>query len=352
MNPKKTTYKNRLSNFFIQSLLPNLKTNQFLLINRRVLLAIVFMTCMASLSVFAQCPSSLTAPDVTTCVGESPNLSVTEYIGMCNPSTGQWEVSTDGGNNWQNCTEGAVYSNVAGLPMTIIHAGLSLNGSKYRYNWTYDGYTITSSVSTLTVNEIPLITAQPVDISVCEGIQTSTSIGFTGTPGLIQWQFLDEGTWTDITAVHILYEDYNNDTLTIPSPASGMNGTQLRCKLIYCGNEIISDTITVNVSEAPDNPGPITGEASVCQGDSKIYSISPVSGANGYEWTVPAGVTPSGGTTNEVSLYFSENAAHSSSISVKATANSGCKSPNSSSFELTVESSPKLSISVSMENPS
>src|SRR2546430_4792675 len=45
------------------------------------------------------------------------------------------------------------------------------------------------------------------------------------------------------------------------------------------------------------NPGPITGNASICSGTSNTYSIDPVPGAISYTWTIPAGWTGSSTTT-------------------------------------------------------
>ncbi len=48
--------------------------------------------------------------------------------------------------------------------------------------------------------------------------------------------------------------------------------------------------ITPNAG-APAQPTSITGLASICAGSSQTYSISPVTGATSYTWTVPSGTT-------------------------------------------------------------
>jgi hypothetical protein len=40
---------------------------------------------------------------------------------------------------------------------------------------------------------------------------------------------------------------------------------------------------------APNQPGPISGNINACQGNTAIYSVSPVPGATSYTWTLPAG---------------------------------------------------------------
>lgn len=43
----------------------------------------------------------------------------------------------------------------------------------------------------------------------------------------------------------------------------------------------------VSVSEIPSQPGPIAGSDAVCAGSNQNYFISPVAGANSYEWSLP-----------------------------------------------------------------
>ncbi len=64
-------------------------------------------------------------------------------------------------------------------------------------------------------------------------------------------------------------------------------------------------------------PGPVTGPAALCQGTPQVsYSISPVTNATGYEWTVPQGCSIiAGQNTNAILVEFS-TAAQSGNITV------------------------------------
>ncbi|MCX6306914.1 MAG: T9SS type A sorting domain-containing protein [Bacteroidetes bacterium] len=59
-----------------------------------------------------------------------------------------------------------------------------------------------------------------------------------------------------------------------------------------------------------DAPGPVSGDAAVCQGQSGVvYSVAPLLHAIGYNWSVPAGATiTTGSTTNSVTVDFTGNA--------------------------------------------
>lgn len=78
----------------------------------------------------------------------------------------------------------------------------------------------------------------------------------------------------------------------------------------YCGagfsytNSVInclSDFWQFNSCEAPPTPGTISGPNSICQPSIQTYSISPVSGASSYNWTLPNGWSGTS-TTNSITV--------------------------------------------------
>ncbi len=100
-----------------------------------------------------------------------------------------------------------------------------------------------------------------------------------------------------------------------------------------CGSSS-NQNLVINVNPVLTQPGAISGNTTVCQGSSQTYSISAVSGATNYTWTLPSGWTGSS-TTNSISITAS---ASSGTISVKA--NNACGS--SSLQNLTITVSPSL----------
>lgn len=101
---------------------------------------------------------------------------------------------------------------------------------------------------------------------------------------------------------------------------------------------------TVIATTLPSTPGPISGPATeVCAGSVKNYSISPVTGATGYTWTVPTGaVVSSGQGTSSVNVTFP---AGFTTGSVAVRANNSCGSSNTVS--LSVRSVPLTQPSIS-----
>jgi hypothetical protein len=67
-----------------------------------------------------------------------------------------------------------------------------------------------------------------------------------------------------------------------------------------------SAPFAVTVSNTPDAAGNITGNQIVCEGDQGVvYSVTPITGANTYTWTVPTGVViTSGANTNSITVNF------------------------------------------------
>ncbi len=55
-------------------------------------------------------------------------------------------------------------------------------------------------------------------------------------------------------------------------------------------------SLTVYVSQLVNQPGLIAGATTTCQGVEQLYSISPVSGATSYTWTLPSGWSGSSST--------------------------------------------------------
>jgi hypothetical protein len=77
-----------------------------------------------------------------------------------------------------------------------------------------------------------------------------------------------------------------------------------------CGNGPVSASFHVTVTYLPVAAGPITGVDSVCAGEKDIpFSVSPVTNATGYIWTLPAGATlVSGANTPSITVNFSMEA--------------------------------------------
>lgn len=97
------------------------------------------------------------------------------------------------------------------------------------------------------------------------------------------------------------------------------------------GNNISSQNVTI--ATVPSAAGTITGNATVCGGTTNTYSITAVSGATGYTWTVPSGATIASG---QGTLSISVNFTGASSGNVGVTPTNSCGSGTAASKAITV----------------
>jgi hypothetical protein len=81
-------------------------------------------------------------------------------------------------------------------------------------------------------------------------------------------------------------------------------------------------------------PGAISGADTICSGTNNTYSITPVSGATSYTWTLPGGWTGTS-TTNSINT-----TASSTSGNMSVTANNSCGSSAAQILAITVNSIP------------
>jgi hypothetical protein len=88
----------------------------------------------------------------------------------------------------------------------------------------------------------------------------------------------------------------------------------------------------INGCSTPAQPGSITGNANPTDGSSQTYSISEVSGATSYTWTLPSGWTGSS-TTSSINTTVG-----SSGGTISVTANNGCGSGTARTLSVSVQS--------------
>jgi hypothetical protein len=192
----------------------------------------------------------------------------------------------------------------------------------------------TSSASTLGVTITTTVTPS-VSIAITSGTNptcSGSSVTFTATPAnggttpIYQWKRNGGNVGTNSST-------FTSSTLT--------NGDIITCELTSndpCASPLTatSNSISMTVSSTPAQPGTITGNTTVCSGSTNTYSITSVSGATGYTWTVPSGATiNSGQGTTSISVTFG-----TSSGNVSVTADNSCGSSTARTSSITVNTAP------------
>ena len=176
-----------------------------------------------------------------------------------------------------------------------------------------------SSVRTLAVTVLT-VPAQPGAITgnttVCQGSSQTYSV--SAVAGATSYTWVLPSGWTGTST-----------TTSIVATAGATGGSVRVTANNICGSSSAT-TLVVTVSPVPAQPGTITGNTSVCVNSSQSYSVTAVSGATSYTWTLPSGWAGSS-TTTSISTTVG---AGSGNITV--TANNTCGSSTVRTLAVTV----------------
>src|SRR5205085_11089296 len=73
------------------------------------------------------------------------------------------------------------------------------SGNQYRAVFTNASGTLNSSAATLTVNTLPVVTTNPITITVCDATTATFSAAASGSPApAVQWQVSTGGPFADL----------------------------------------------------------------------------------------------------------------------------------------------------------
>ncbi|MBU6341900.1 MAG: DUF642 domain-containing protein, partial [Bacteroidetes bacterium] len=148
------------------------------------------------------------------------------------------------------------------------------------------------------------------------------------------------GAWLDVTwtSTNNASAGWEQKCLSFTAQASS---AELR--LIGSSNVAVAGMLLDNITmweipnQPPPPPGAISGASPVCAGASETYSVSPVAGANAYNWTItPSSAgTISGGSNNTITINWAANATGTASVCV-GTANACSANPNLSCLNVSL----------------
>jgi hypothetical protein len=127
----------------------------------------------------------------------------------------------------------------------------------------------------------------------------------------------------------------NGQSITVGSNTYTTSGTYIDTLIAFNGcDSIVTTNLTVNTS--PATPVTISGDSNLCSGTTHTYSISSVSSATDYTWSVPSGaIINSGQGTTSINVTFGTN-----SGDVSVTADNACGSSSAQALSITIDSIP------------
>lgn len=178
------------------------------------------------------------------------------------------------------------------------------------------------------INASGILTSNPASIgaisgptAICTGSSNTYSVpNVTG----ITYNWAKPTGWTGASTTNSLTTTSNS---TIGNVTLGVSVTNT------CGTTNSNLTITVS-SATPATPGTISGTNLLCSGTTNSYSVSAVTGATSYTWTLPNGWTGTS-TTNSISAVAGSNSGN-----ITVTANNGCGSSVAQTKAITVNNIP------------
>jgi hypothetical protein len=210
---------------------------------------------------------------------------------------------------------------------TSITANLGSNASSGTISVTANNSCGSSTPATLNVR-ISLSGSQPGEItgptSVCQGSSYTWSI--SPVPGATSYAWFLPG-WSGTSS-----------STSITAIAGERSGTIYVQAIAECGGHYSELEVSVNTAP-PSQPGTITGSTQVCQGSSQTYSISPVSGATSYTWTLPSGWS---GSSTSTSITATAGGETDKVVYISVAANNSCGSSAPRTNGIIVERPPEM----------
>jgi len=138
---------------------------------------------------------------------------------------------------------------------------------------------------------------------VSAGVITGTSSVCKGTTQIYTVQTIAGATsyiWTLPTGVT---GSSSTNSISVIFGTNAVSGN-IKVKGHNSGGDGAESTFALTVNDVPSSSGSITGNISVCKSALETYSVSAISGATSYVWTLPTGATGIS-TTNSISVNYS-----------------------------------------------
>ncbi len=248
------------------------------------------------------------------CAGSTNTYSVTAVSGA---SSYTWTLP----NGWTGTSAAASISAAASTTSGNITV-------------TADNTCGSSAVKTLAVivNSIPAVPGTITgSATICQGSSNTYSI--TAVSGAAFYTWTLPGGWTGTSS-----------TNSITSTAGNTSGNITVTAGNTCGSSS-AQTLAATVNLIPNAPGTISGLSTICSGTSNTYSITAVSGAASYTWTLPGGWTGTS-ATNSITA-----ASSTTSGNVTVTANNSCGSSSAQTLPITVNTPPAIPGTISGTTP-
>jgi len=239
------------------------------------------------------------------CVSSNSNTitQATSSSSPTDPCTSITTISACGSGNTQTFTSGG---SGAWFTSTANDCGYNSPGIEKIFSFT----------APLTGNYSIQVTAASGFVDYLWKSGSCTSSGWTCIEDIISAGQYGNMYWTAGTTYFLLLDDENNIT--------GTHTFYINCPSAPCN--------------PPAQPGSISGNPSLCQGDSETYSVNQVTGATSYTWQFPSGWS---GTSTTSSITLTSG---SLGGTISVTADNSCGSSPQATIQVSVNQAPTVSV--------
>lgn len=242
----------------------------------------IYLSNLVSVSVNVP-PSIVTPPSsLSLCEGTAATFAVTA---SGTSLTYQWQE--DQGSGFNNITNGGIYSGATSDELLISPVSSALN--TYQYRVVVAGSCTppqTSAPGTLTINELPEVTAHPSSASICSGGNTAFTVSAGTTTGATyQWEVSTNGGVSySIVVDDARHDNVNTATLNLVNIPLGFNGRLYRARIAgSCSPPAFSNAALLTVAGAPTivaQPANVT----TCENSGAIYMVVASGASLTYQW--------------------------------------------------------------------
>ncbi|MES2627950.1 MAG: ice-binding family protein, partial [Bacteroidota bacterium] len=252
---------------------------------------------------------------VAALIVNTPPVIVSEPVNqlVCTGSQASFTVSATGtGISYQWRKGNINLSNTGRISgatsATLVINPTLLSDAAANYNVVVSGAcapTDTSAFVSLTFTTAPVITAEPVQQTVCVGAPANFQVTTSGNGLSYQWR---KG--TTVLGNTGSVSGVNTSTLSINPTVAADAGNYNVIVTGACAPADTSASVALVLNPLPTTPGNISGPAAVCQGQGGyVYTVPVIANAVTYNWTLPAGATiTNGATTNTITVSFTASA--------------------------------------------
>jgi PKD domain/Ig-like domain CHU_C associated/PKD-like domain/SprB repeat/CHU_C Type IX secretion signal domain len=300
--------------------------------------------------------ATVTVRDLPVITDDPTDVSTCEY-GMVTfdaTATGDdlvysWEVYD--GSTWSEVMNGGVYTGATSTTLTIFSAVRGMNAYQYRMLASTCGTTETTAVANLFVQTAPEITEQPVDTTICEGMNATFTVADTGDVVSYRW-FVDDGTTTTEIVDAGIYSGQGTNTLQLTGADRSYHRYRYYVRIEgTCSPWTQSNIVFLNVN----NPPEITTEPVdnvLCEYTNAIFQVQATGEGLSYQWQES---TDNGTTWNDLSdagLYVGSESSRLTIFSVGRAMNENlyrvnisgtCGTPvQSAEVEMSVQTAPEI----------